>query len=141
MIRYCTKRGGQPTRRLVAALLLLATTGCQTWVPSTMSPSNLVTSEAPSSVRVTRTDGDVLTIREPVIRNDSIVSAAEDQIEPVGVPTRDATSVEVRRLNPGKSLLLAAGVVAIALGWTTVATGSGGGTDPGDGPLPKVGPG
>jgi len=135
------KSEGSQLRRLVAALLLLVTTACQTWVPSTMSPGNLLSSEAPSSIRITRTDGDVVTIKDPVMRNDSIVSGAEDVPVVVGLLTGEASSVEVRRFNPGKTLLFAAAAIAIAVGWTAVATGSGGGTDPGPGPLPKIGPG
>lgn len=134
---------GSLARRLVAALLLLATTACQTWVPSTMSARDLVASEAPSEVRVTRPDGNVVTIDDPVVRNDSIVSGTDPAgFMPLpGVPTLEISSIEVRRFNGRKTLLFAAAAVAIAVGWTVAATGTRGGSGPGDGPLPKVGPG
>lgn len=136
------KNQGSTARRLVAALLLLMTTACQTWVPTTMSPGNLIASEAPSQVRVTRPDGDVVTIKEPVMRNDSIVSGAEPEgpVELAGVPALEASYIEVRRLNTGKTLLFAAAAIAIAVGWTAVAAGTRGGGGPGPGPLPKAGP-
>lgn len=126
------------SRRLIAALLLVLLTGCQTWQPAMVAPRDLISEEAPSSVRVTKTGGDVVTIKDPIIRNDSIVSAEVGLgTVGIGVATADINALEVRRLNTGRTLAFVGVAVAIALGWTRAVTGSSGGTDPGPGPLPK----
>jgi len=127
-------------RRITAASLLPLLVGCQTWHPTTLSPRALLSEEAPSAVRVTRTDGEVVRINDPTIRNDSIVSADETLIEVDGVSTGEVSSLEVRRFNAKRTVVFVAGAIAIALGWTAAVTGASGGTDPGDPPLPK-GPG
>lgn len=125
------------SRRFVAALLAALLAGCQTWQPATVSPGALISEEAPSSVRITRMDGEIVTIKGPIIRNDSILSAEEGLGGVVGVPTQDIRSLEVRRLDTRKTLLFVAAAVGITVVWTRAATGSSGGTDINDGPLPK----
>lgn len=125
------------SRRFVAALLLVLLTGCQTWQPTTLGARAVLSEEDPTAMRVRRSDGEIVTIKSPVIRNDSIVSAAEGVIEVVGVPMIEINSLEYRRFDGRKTLLFAAGVVALALGWASAVGGNSGGTDPGDPPLPK----
>ena len=127
-------------RRITAGFLLPLLVGCQTWHPTTLSPQAVLSEETPSSMRVTRSDGEVVTIKNPAMRNDSIVSLEEGLVEVVGVHTIDVNSLEVRRFNASRTLLFVAGAAVVALGWANAVTGSSGGTDPGDPPLPK-GPG
>ena len=60
-------------RRVIAALLLVVLNACYSWRTTTFSPAQLIAEEEPSIVRVTLTDGRQLTLRDPTIRNDSLV--------------------------------------------------------------------
>ena len=61
-------------RRVIAALLLVVLNACDSWLSTTtISPAQLIAEEEPSVVRVTLTDGMQLTLRDPTIRNDSLV--------------------------------------------------------------------
>ena len=60
-------------RRVIAALLLVLLNACYSWRTTTISPAQLIAEEEPSIVRVTLTDGRQLTLRDPTIRNDSLV--------------------------------------------------------------------
>ena len=125
-------------RRAVAALLLLAFTACHTWHPTTASPRSLIEDEDPSALRVTQANGLAVTVKDPMIRNDSLVSGTSGVTGPVGVPTGDIQSVEVRRFDKGKTVGFVIGLIAAAVAWTTAVTGdSSGGTGDGPGPLPK----
>jgi len=121
-------------KRPIAVLLLALLAGCQSWHPTTVSARALVPEERPSSVRLTLTDGVIVTVKDPTLRNDSIVSAAADG---ESVALADVQSLEVERFSPIKSIGLAVLIVVGSLGWAK-SVGTGGGTgDPGDGPLPK----
>ena len=101
--------------RLVAALLLAVNlTGCHSWRTTTISPTQLIAEEEPSSVRVTLTNGRQLTLVDVSIRNDSIVR--EDGRAYVAVS--DVSTVEVRYLSVWKTIALPLGVFvgAVALG-------------------------
>lgn len=124
-------------RRYLAALLLALLVGCQTWQPTTMTPRALLSAETPMSLRVTRTDGEVVTIKDPAMRNDSIISAEDGLAEVLGVPEGDVGSLEVWRFSPRRTLAFVAAGVAIALGWASAVTNSTPGSDTGPGPLPK----
>ena len=128
-------RGVPRSRRFVATLLLVLLAGCHSWQPTTVSPGALVSEERPSAVRLILADGEIVTVNDPVMRNDSIISVEEGQ---VGVPTREISSFEVRRFHARKTIGFVVVTVAIALGWTRFATGSGGGTEVDPGPLPKI---
>ena len=60
-------------RRVIAALLLVLLNACYSWRTTTISPAQLIPEEEPSIIRVTLTDGMQLTLRDPTIRNDSLV--------------------------------------------------------------------
>lgn len=125
-------------RRVIAALLLVSLMGCQTWVPTTVSPRIVVTEEAPSSVRITQSDGEIVTIRSPTIRNDSILTIGDTFTPVVGVSEFDVRTFEVRRINTGKTIAFVAGLIVVGLGWANSVGGSNPGTDTGPGPLPKL---
>ena len=125
------------SRRFVAILLLALLAGCHSWQLATVSPESVVSEARPVSVRLTRADGEIVRIDNPIVRNDSIVSVERSQAGVVGVPTRDINSLEVRRFHAGKTIGFVVATVGIALGWARVAAGSSGGTDSGPGPLLK----
>jgi len=103
------------TRRFIAALLMVLLTACHSWRPTTVSPQGLIAEDEPSSVRVTLTDGETVIVRNPTMRNDSIVGATDAD---VGVASQDVRLLEVRHFSVGKTvglvLGIAAGVVAVA---------------------------
>ena len=125
------------SRRFIAALLLALLTGCQSWQPTTVSPRAVILEERPSSVRVTLTNGAIMTVVDPAMRNDSIVST---EAGVAAVASRDVRLFEVRRFSTVKTIAFVFATVAMSLGWARAAAGSSGGAEPGEGSLPK-GPG
>lgn len=115
------------TRRFIAALLMVLLTACHSWRPTTVSPQGLIAEDEPSSVRVTLTDGETVTVRNPTMRNDSIVGATDAD---VGVASQDVRLLEVRHFSVGKTvglvLGIAAGVVAVAAVALVIACSGGG---------------
>ena len=103
-------------RRVIAAMLMVLLTACQTWRPTTVSPQQLIAEERPSSVRVTLTNGEAVTVRDPTMRNDSIVGVTENdrgpRYSPVGMASREVRLLEVRHFSVGKTIGLAGLAVA-----------------------------
>ena len=77
-------------RPMALVLLVLHLGACTTWRPATVSPQQLIREEQPSSVRITLTSGETITVIDPIVRNDSIG----------GIPLSDVSTVEVRRPDP-----------------------------------------
>ena len=134
-------RGASPSRRFVAALLLVLLVGCQTWEPTTVSPRIVVSEEHPSSVRLTLTDGQTLTLKNPIMRNDSIVSIASNgvsqaspasqfgAIEVAGAGEGDIESMEVQRFSRVKTVGFIIAALVIATAWVGAATQGSGGSE------------
>ncbi|MGI9626158.1 MAG: hypothetical protein ACR2QM_04925 [Longimicrobiales bacterium] len=125
-------------QRGLAAFLLVSLMACQTWVPTTESPRIVVTEQTPSSVRVTQADGEVVTIRSPTVRNDSILAIGDGFAPTVGVSEFEVRTFEVRQINTAKTIGFIAGLIAVGLTWANSVGGSNPGTDTGPGPLPKL---
>ena len=71
----------------IVALVLLS--GCKSWHPVTDTPESWIARENPPEVRLTAETGDQMTIRRPIVVNDSIVSAsARVAGGPFAPPTR-----------------------------------------------------
>ncbi len=132
-----------PARRSIAALLLALLAGCQSWHATTVNPRTLLPEEQPSYVRLTLTDGTIVTIKNPIVRNDSIVSAEAAEAAQLGglrsesVALGDVQSVEVERFSTAKTIGLAVVIVGGIFGWARSVGTAGGGGEPGSGPLPK----
>jgi hypothetical protein len=140
-------------KRPVTAFLLALLAGCQTWQPTTGNPQTLLPREQPTSVRLTLPDGALVTISDPVLRNDSIVS--QRAVAPTAQSTEfavsasnttpgilsmalaDIRSLEVRRFSLMKTIAFAAVIVGISLTWANTVGVAGGSGEPGDGPEPK----
>ena len=105
------------TRRLVAAVLLVLLTACQSWQPTTVSPQGWTPEERPASVRATLTSGEVITVRDPTMRNDSLIGAADAG---VGVASRDVRLLEVRRFSVGRTLGLGVVLTGLTVGVAAV---------------------
>lgn len=123
------RRAQRWTGALLAATLL---TGCKSWEPITSSPTRVIAEQRPPSVRITDIDGREITVRRPVLRNDSIVSSTADPsglpLPAVGVPYGDVNTLAVPRFSAVKSVALAAAVVGLAGMWARAAGGSEGGS-------------
>lgn len=118
--------------------------GCRTWQPVTMSLEQVI-DERPERVRVTVPGGAQMTLRNPILVNDSIVAAvAPDPGTPFatarpGVPADAVEGVEVSQLSRGRTIALGLGIVAISFGWTRFSSGNNSGEPPVDPPLEKDG--
>ena len=110
-------------RRVMAALLLVLLTACQTWQPTTVSPQGWTPEERPSSVRITRTSGEVLTVRDPIVRNGSILGYTDAGVAAAALG--DVRLLEVRRVNIGQSLTLVFASVGFIFVAALVRTGVG----------------
>ncbi|MDH4132590.1 MAG: hypothetical protein OEV95_12380 [Gemmatimonadota bacterium] len=88
-----------------------------TWQVGTPTPARFVEAEHPSSIRVTRADGTILTLKSPVVRGDSLVGAvsSEGPAPSTGVALSDVTSVVMSKTSAGKTLLLIVGLVAVPI--------------------------
>jgi hypothetical protein len=76
--------------------LLLVNVGCRGWIETPIVPDTTVTPQ-PSLLRVTKSDGAVITLRDFVIRNDSIVGfVAASPLVRTAVARTDVTKIEVR---------------------------------------------
>ena len=109
-------------RRVIAALLLVLLTACQTWQPTTVS---LIPEEQPSSVRVTLRSGERATLENPTVRNDSIFGVTDAGL--AGVATQDVRLLELHQSNVGGTILVIvlAAVAIPALIYISECTGPG----------------
>ena len=128
---------------IVPLLVLVSLTGCKTWQPVEASPAPWIAQERPREVRLTTGDGARMTLRSPIVANDSIVSPLEGL--PVlprrGVALADLRALEVARFSAVKSAALATGILAASITWATTASQSKGGVDNPEPPPPKFQPG
>ncbi len=106
-------------RRVTAALLVVLLTACHSWRPTAAGPQRLIATEQPSSVRVTLTGGEVVTLQSPTMRSDSIIGVLGGAV--VAVASSDVGWVEVRRFSIWKTigLVYASTAVASAMGLLT----------------------
>ncbi len=107
------------TRRFIAALLMVLLTACHSWQPTTVSPQQLIPEEQPSPVRFTLTNGETVTIKDPTMRNDSIVGVTDAdgalRTSAVGVALRDVRSLEVRHFSVAKTTILAVPLIGLVV--------------------------
>lgn len=128
--------------RTAAALVLLALlAGCKTWQSTAVSPERLIAAERPSSIRVTTSDGTTRTLPNPRVINDSIVSGTSGTgglvtSSRLAVPRQEVRSVEVPRFSPRRTIVLAAAIAAVSIGWASMVDTGGGSTVVTE-PLPK----
>ena len=137
------RRGGTwKIRGPVPLALLVALTGCKTWEAATVAPDRLIVDTRPSSVRVTSVDGVRVTLKNPIVVNDSIVSAVAPRpgavvIPPrVGFPANDVNLVEVPRVSTGRTISLIGAIAAASIAWAQIQ-GAGLGSEERPTPLPK----
>ena len=105
-------------QRFIAALLLVLLTACHSWQPTTVSPQGWTPEEQPSSVRVTRTNGEVMTVGDPTISNGSILGYSDEGVTAVALG--DVRLLEVQRSSIGQTIGLSVFLTGVA-GGTIVA--------------------
>jgi hypothetical protein len=79
------------------------------------SPSDLLASQHPTVVRITRTDDSRLTLNDPTIHGDTLLgsrlrSDAGGVTERIGLPLADVKAIAVLRPDPTKNTLLVVGL-------------------------------
>lgn len=107
-----------------------------------MSPQLLVAEQRPRLVRVTTSGGSTVTLMEPMIVEDSIVTGGAQPLLPfttprVGVASGDIHTLEVAQFSARRTLGLAAVLATAAVAWATIASQSAGGSLPPNGDVPK----
>ena len=114
---------------MVAAFLLMSLGGCRSWHPASVSPQELMR-QGPRSVRVTNANRIPVTVSNPMLRNDSIVSPNSNPpgfpSNSVGVPLTSVSTIEVSRFSPLKTVGFVGAAVFVSVSWVR-AVGSGGG--------------
>ncbi len=88
---------------MVILLFALPLSGCRSWQPAGMSPEALLATEPPPQVRVTRSDGEVLTLIVPEIRAGAMVATGA----PGAVMLEDIQLLEVRRVDVWRTVAFA----------------------------------
>lgn len=96
-------------RRLPAALLLVVPllAGCHSWRPTTVAPQEVIAEQRPRTVRVTLSDGSLVTMSDPMVVVDSIVGSTDSGT--ARIPAADVRALEVERLSATRTLALVVG--------------------------------
>ena len=111
---------------IVLSVLALHTSACMRWETQTVSPDQVI-SQKPAQVRITLAGGNRTIVAGPTIVGDSLIGASADsQTAPgarrLSAALSDVQSVELQRVNGGKTALMIAGVGLGALMFIGAAT-------------------
>jgi hypothetical protein len=126
-----TSSNSHTARRLGALLLLsVSSLACSSWYVQPTTPQELIATQHPPRVRITRPDRSHIVVKEPQIRGDTLYGLAEHGIRigggverrSIGLPLRDVEEVAVRRIDGKKTALAGGGVVAVVALVITMAT-------------------
>jgi len=105
-------------RRFGSALFLLLTPlACQSWqAPKQPLPETLA-AKPNAKYRVTLVQGNRVELANPYLAGDSLIGTVIGKVPPemrrFAAPVTDVAAVEVRQVNTGRTVILAAGVVAL----------------------------
>ncbi len=107
-------------RPVMLALLVLHLSACTSWQPTFLSPPQVIEEEEPDRVRITRSDGDRVIIRNPEVRADSIAGSMNEagSRTEMSVPISDIQWFEVRQ--PSRQHTIA---LVVILGFPVVLYG------------------
>lgn len=121
--------------------VILSLGGCKTWQSTAEDPRQVLVDHRPRAVRVTDQDGTTITVRRPVIRNDSIVTSETDAfgapLQEPGIPYAEVNAMAFEQFSAARTGVMAAVIIGIAVGWTQVVGDSSGGNSEPNPPLPK----
>jgi|SRR5690349_11006918 hypothetical protein len=108
-------------RSIASTLLLCYLAACTSWhVKQGVTPLQLISTEHPRTVRVTRTDGSRILLEEPrIVAGDSLVGVRYGVQSSVAVS--DVTQVATQKFSPGKSIGLVLGLSAVVVAIAVIA--------------------
>jgi hypothetical protein len=104
-------------RRLAAALLITVPwcEACQVWRTERVAPKSLLATHRPATLRVTRTDGTEIVLKDPVLQGDTLSGRPRQTGgEDVRIPLTGVRRLATRRFSPGRTIGLGMGVAALA---------------------------
>ncbi len=92
-------------RRLLSLSLLAVHLGaCTTWRVQQPTPETVIRDRAPTTIRITRTDGSTVIVHRPMIEGDSVVGqltgseSADTAAKRIAIPLSAIEAVAIRRL-------------------------------------------
>jgi glycerol-3-phosphate O-acyltransferase len=107
-------------RGLALLMLVLHLTGCTTWRPVTVSPSQLVEEEQPERLRIVRADGTQMVIGAPRVESDSLTALVwgrgddgrgrAQYRDTVRIALSDVSTVAVSRFSAGRTAVAVVGI-------------------------------
>jgi len=114
-------------RPIAGALLLCYLAACTSWhVHEGVTPLQLISTEHPRVVRLTRADGSRMVLDQPrIAAGDSLAGVRYGM--PSSVAVSDVTQVATPRLSAGKTIGLFLGLSVVAVGIAVIACVSGSG--------------
>ena len=104
-----------PLRRTgLLVVTILSGMGCYTWRVESLTPEAVLAAGQPTEVRVTRTDGSMIVVRDPVLRADSLTGAISRHgtREDARIPLADVHQIATRQFSAGKTIGLVVGLAA-----------------------------
>ncbi len=106
----------RPWHRLVTSMLFIGfLPSCVSWQVQGPTPDAAIRDLGPSTVRVTRTDGNKLMLFNAAMSGDSIVGDAAKTGPRVGIPLADVTKVETGHTDALKTAGMAFGTAGLAV--------------------------
>jgi hypothetical protein len=108
-------------RPIACTLLLCYLAACMSWhVQKEVSPLQLISTQHPSSVRLTRADGSHTVLDQPRIAGGDSVAGVHNRVLS-SVAASDVTQVATRKVSAAKSLGLFLGLSVVAVGIAVIA--------------------
>ncbi len=104
-------------RPLAVTLMVLYLGACTGWQVQPVAPAQFVADEQPSQIRVTTADTHTLVLKNPIVRNDSILGRASGQMK--GAPLGEVRQVETLKIQVDRTVMLVVGFAA-AIGMAAV---------------------
>jgi hypothetical protein len=95
-------------------LLVASAGGCQKWQTVGPSPAEYLQTHRVETVRVTRPNGYVLELRDPLVAHDSLTGLPPEGPR-VSLPLSEVDSMAVRRANTVGTVALLGGIVVVGL--------------------------
>jgi hypothetical protein len=110
-------------RRRCTATLLLVTlqgTACQAWHTEDVAPQEVLATQQPTRLRVTRTDGKQFVLQHPVLRGDTLEGSWQlggyGTPAPMRIALTDVRQVATRGFSSDRTVVLVIGIGAVVGG-------------------------